>query len=169
MHVFKETQKFDQWLIKLIYLGIIGFLAYTLYTLYIKKEDLGNVGVNDSSAQLILISTILLVLGLFYIFKLNTSIDEIGIHYQFLPIHFSRKTVRWENMKKCYVRKYNPIMEYGGWGYRFSFGSGKAFNVRGNKGIQVELMTGKKILIGTQKAKDVQQIINRYIKKNERI
>lgn len=73
-------------------------------------------------------------------------------------------------MEKCYVRTYSPIREYGGWGFRQALGEkGKAYNVKGNKGIQIQLKTGKNILIGTQKEKDAQQVINRNFKKDERV
>lgn len=155
---------------KLIYFGMIAMLLYFLYTWYIAQEAVDKVGANDTTGQLVVIASIVPVLLLFYVLKLKTEIDEIGVHYQFSPFHFSKHTVRWGDMKKCYVRTYSPIREYGGWGYRTSFGSnGKAFNVKGNKGIQIVLKTGKKILIGTQRAADAQNVINRNHIKNERI
>ena len=55
-------------------------------------------------------------------------------------------------MIKSYVRQYSPIIEYGGWGLRFGiFGKGTAFNVSGNKGLQLEFINNKKLLIGTNK------------------
>ena len=70
-------------------------------------------------------------------------------------------------MEKCYVRIYSPIKEYGGWGYRTSLGKkkGSAFNVKGNKGIQIEFKTGKKLLVGTQKESEATQVIHRYFDK----
>lgn len=165
MRVFNETQKFDQWFMKLIYFGLVAILLYCLYYWYIAEEAVDKVGANDTTGQLLVIASIVFVLVLFSLFKLTTEIDEIGVHYQFLPFHFSKQTVRWAEMEKCYVRQYSPIREYGGWGFRTSFGSnGKAYNVKGNKGIQIKLKTGKKILIGTQKEKDAQQVIDRLFK-----
>ncbi|MBJ2175825.1 hypothetical protein JBL43_16340 [Aureibaculum sp. A20] len=70
----------------------------------------------------------------------------------------------WNDISKVYVRKYNAITEYGGWGFRgyiFKTG-GKAFNVMGNKGIQIVLKNGKKMLIGTQKEVEAERILNVY-------
>ena len=170
MRVFNEIQKFDQWWMKLIYIGLIAMLLYFLYTWYIVQEAVDKVGANDTTGQLIVIVCIVPVLVLFYVFELRTEIDEIGVQYQFLPFHFSKQTVRWGDMEKCYVRTYSPIREYGGWGFRTSFGKkGKAFNVKGDKGIQIVLKTGKKILIGTQKEVDAQKVIDRNFNKNERV
>ena len=164
MRVFNETQRFDQWWLKLILLGLIFFVGYSIYQWFFSIEAVGNVGPNDSYGQLIVIVSIFPILILFYFLKLKTEIDERGIQYQFLPFHFSTKKIAWTAIQNCYVRTYNPIMEYGGWGYRTSFGKGSAFNVKGNKGIQVELKSGKKILFGTQKEDEAKQIIQRYFK-----
>lgn len=63
------------------------------------------------------------------------------------------------------MRTYSPIKEYGGWGYRITLKNGKAFNVTGNKGIQLVLKSGKKLLIGTQQESEASLVINRYLKK----
>ena len=65
-------------------------------------------------------------------------------------------------MSKCYVREYSPIAEYGGWGLRGGFfGKGSALNVSGNKGLQLELKNNKKILIGTNKPKELSETLSK--------
>ncbi len=165
MRVFNETQRFNQWWIQLINIGLLAFLLFSFYNWYIAGESTGNVTSTDTIGQVVVIVSIIPVLLLLYSIKLKTSIDEIGIHYKFTPFHFSRKTIRWNEIEKCFVRTYNPIKEYGGWGYRTSFGKkkGSAFNVKGNLGIQLELKSGKKLLIGTQKEIEVRETISRYV------
>jgi hypothetical protein len=64
---------------------------------------------------------------------------------------------------KCYVRKYNAIAEYGGWGWRLGlFGKGTAYNISGNEGLQLEFINGKKLLIGTQKLEALSGIVEKY-------
>jgi hypothetical protein len=168
VRVFKEVQRFDQWWVQLINIGLLVFLLYCLYKWFIVKESTGNVAATDITGQIITICSLIPVLVLFYMLKMKTIIDEVGIHYQFLPFHFSSKTVRWAEIEKCYVRTYNPIKEYGGWGYRTSLGKkSRAYNVKGNKGIQLEFKTGKHLLIGTQKEDETQQIIQRHYKTSD--
>lgn len=167
MRVFNETQRFTQWWVQLINIAILGFLVYAAYNWFVLNEAVGNVSSKNLTGQIVFIAILIFSIGLIYMFKLKTIIDEIGLHYQFLPINLSKKTIRWTELKKCYVRIYNPIKEYGGWGYRLSFGKGKALNVKGNKGIQLEFKDGKKLLIGTQKKEDAQNVIERYFKTND--
>lgn len=167
MRVFSETQRFNQWWLQLLFISLVLFVGYAIYNWYFINEAVGNVLPNDSVGQMIVIASTLPILILFYYLKLRTEIDESGISYQFLPFHFSPKKIAWTDIQNCYVRTYNPIMEYGGWGYRTSLGKGKAFNVKGTKGVQIELKTGKKILIGTQKQEQAKKVIALYLNKKE--
>lgn len=169
MRVFNETQRFNQWWLTLIHIASFLFLIYSIYQWFIVDTHVGNVASHDSIGQMVVIISIFSIFILFYFLKLETEIDERGIHYRFLPFQFSKKTIHWHEMDECYVRTYKPIAEYGGWGYRTSFGSGKAFNVKGNKGIQINLSSGKKVLIGTQKQEQAEKVILRYSRKNERV
>jgi len=56
------------------------------------------------------------------------------------------------------AREYKPIREYGGWGIRYVIG-GIAYNVYGNKGVQLILKNKKKVLVGTQKPEEFYQAI----------
>jgi hypothetical protein len=58
--------------------------------------------------------------------------------------HIPRQDIRW-----YYLRTYEPISEYGGWGLRRSAKHGRAYNTRGDQGLQLELTNGQKILFGT--------------------
>ena len=63
------------------------------------------------------------------------------------------------------VRKYNPIGEYGGWGIKGrGFGKGRAYNVKGNMGLQLRLQDNKKILFGTQRPDALQAAMDKMMK-----
>jgi hypothetical protein len=69
-------------------------------------------------------------------------------------IHWNEHTIPWSDIDQIYVREYSPLAEYGGWGIRYSR-NGRAYNVRGNKGIQISKKNGKRILLGTQHPDEV--------------
>ena len=50
-------------------------------------------------------------------------------------------------------------MDYGGWGIKYGL-KGLAYNISGNFGIQLELKSGSKILIGTQKPDEVKKLLD---------
>lgn len=95
---------------------------------------------------------------------MDTEIREDGIYYQFFPFQLKMKKIAFDDIEKIYLRKYKPIMEYGGWGYKFGlFGKGWAINIAGNKGIQIEFKDSKKrkFLIGTQKSEEVEAVLGK--------
>lgn len=70
------------------------------------------------------------------------------------------KKISWDRISKAFVRQYNPITEYGGWGLRLGLlGKGKAFNVSGNKGLQLVYDNGKRFLLGTQRPEEVERVL----------
>ena len=157
MRIFKEEQRFTQtWLIVIIVISLIVPLAIIL------KE----IDKLSTSEIIISIGTIILASGLIFLFKLTTRIDEKGIHYKFFPFHLKFKTVFWNDIENAYIRTYDAISEYGGWGIRggtlWYKAKGKAINISGNIGIQLELKDGKKLLIGTNKKEQAQDVLSTY-------
>lgn len=157
MRIFKEEQRFTQtWLIVIIVISLIVPLAIIL------KE----IDKLSTSEIIISIGTIILASGLIFLFKLTTRIDEKGIHYKFFPFHLKFKTVVWNDIENAYIRTYDAISEYGGWGLRggalWYKAKGKAINISGNIGIQLELKDGKKLLIGTNKKEQAQDVLSTY-------
>ncbi|WP_247235674.1 hypothetical protein [Telluribacter sp. SYSU D00476] len=92
------------------------------------------------------------------IFKLETQMNTEGISYRFAPLSKTH-TIEWDEVEKAYVREFKPLREYGGWGIRYSFSRGKAYFMKGNKGIQLELKNGKKVLLGTQNPAEAGQLL----------
>lgn len=158
--LFTEDQRFKQWWLWLIILGLNGFFLFLAYQQLILKKQVGDRPMNDS-ALLIAASIILLVTLMLFYTRLSTHIKKDGIYVKFFPFHFAYKYYSWEMIAKAYVRTYSPLGEYGGWGLRYSLsGNGMAYNVSGNKGLQLELNTGKKILIGTDKPAELEAALN---------
>lgn len=98
-------------------------------------------------------AVILLVPGLIiYFSKLETKISKDGIHYRYPIFANKEKFVPWSNIETYQVRKYSPLKEFGGWGYRRNiFRKTTCLNVSGNIGFDVKLKSGQKLMIGTQK------------------
>ena len=98
-----------------------------------------------------------------YFAKLRVKINKQGIFYQFFPFHFKSHQINFDEIKTMQAITYSPIKDYGGWGIRYSF-RGTAYNVFGNKGIQIELKSGKRILFGSQRAEEFEAILKEFIR-----
>ena len=153
--LFEEKQSFRQWWLWLILLSFSGFYFYCLFSNESKISDL-------FLSPVIIFSTILLstLLLCFLIYRLETQVRTDGIYIRFFPFTRKFKKYTFDEISKAYVRKYNAIMEFGGWGYRIGWKK-KAFNVSGNQGLQLEFNDQTKLLIGTQKPEELIAVIDR--------
>lgn len=149
--IFKEKQRFKQWWLWLILLGLNGFLLYGFFRQVLAGYPLGDRPMSNIGLSITALITLLLSL-FFIILRLETIIKTDGIYVRFFPFHAEFKYYPWSRINRSHVRTYAPLAEYGGWGLRYGmFGKGTAFNVSGNQGLQLEFTDRKKLLIGTNK------------------
>jgi hypothetical protein len=157
--LFIERQKFEQWWLWLILLGIDGLFLFGVFKQVIGGQQFGDKPISNNGLLLTTGLTVLLTI-LFISFRLETQVKKDGIYVKFFPFHLSFRHYTWDKISKSFVRKYNAIAEYGGWGLRLGlFGNGKAFNVSGDKGLQLEFFDNKKLLIGTNKPDELTETL----------
>jgi hypothetical protein len=162
--IFTEEQRFGQvWL----WMVLIG-MDVSYFTMFF-VQFFGPVPPRPSGpADLLVMGLVaLLCLGitaLFVSLKLITRVTNQGISVQFIPLHRKPVIFPFSDISEYSVRTYRPIMEYGGWGIKRGNG-GLAYNVSGNKGLQLTFQDGRKILIGTQKPKQLGTIMDSAMKR----
>jgi hypothetical protein len=154
--LFEESQRFNQWWLWLIILGSMFFALYANIKTIQSDESL------VSWTKLSLIIPILMIPTLFYFLMLKTRIEKNGIYVRFIPFHLKEIFIAWDQLDSCQVRTYSPLGEYGGWGIKYGLGgAGKVYNVSGNQGLQLVFKDGSRLLIGTQKPQELQEIMNK--------
>ncbi len=153
---FREVQRFRQGWIWALLLGILLLFGYGLFQQLIRGEPWGNRPL--SNAGLVVI-TLLLVLFLIWIYQMRlvTEVRDDGLYLQFVWLT-RRRRIPFSEIKSFEARTYSPIREYGGWGVRYGF-NGQAYNVSGNRGVQLEFTDGKRLLIGSQRPVELAQAI----------
>jgi hypothetical protein len=156
--LFQETQKLNQLWIRIPLLCLTAMFIWGLYKQLVLGEPWGSRPATNGGL-LLGFSIMAGVTILFLTARLNTEIDETGIYYKFFPFHLKKHKIDWTSVEKAFVREYSPLGEFGGWGIRFGFGSGKAFNVSGNMGLQLHLKNKKRVLIGTQKPEEIKMVL----------
>jgi hypothetical protein len=159
--LFHEEQYFNQWFIKTILYGQNILILLGLVTkAIVKKQDVFFTA--DILSWCIIFILSLGILFLFHKLHLTTQVTKEGISIKFFPFHLKPKFYEWGNIENCQIRKYSPILEYGGWGIRHGFRkSGIAYNVSGNMGLQLMVNNKGKILIGTQKPQELENTLTK--------
>jgi len=141
---FIETQRFPDWL----RYSLLLLNAIIIYVLFQTEES--------STPIFIILLLSIIIPGTIFQWTQKTEINSSNIKLTIKP--FISKQIPFSDLESWSVRTYKPIKEYGGWGIRFGR-NGTAYNISGNKGLQLVLKNGKKILIGTQKDSELNRVM----------
>ena len=160
--IYREEQRFALWLRAVLVVSMA--LAVVLSILPLTKIPFDQLRAEVGEIILLFVVGVFFPVGiavLFCFLKLETQVRPDGLYVRFVPFHIKFKKFGADDLRQYYARKYRPIWEYGGWGIRCSFRNGRAYNVSGNKGLQLVFKDGKRLLIGSQTPEDLEQAIRR--------
>ena len=93
-----------------------------------------------------------------FVARLETEVREGDIFVRFFPFHLKPKRLPTRGLSECATRTYAPLREYGGWGIRWGR-NGKAYSVSGKRGVQLRYSGDEGILIGSQRAEELEAAI----------
>ena len=158
--VFKEKQKFSQWWLWLILIGIGILPILGIYKQLIIGEKFGDKPMSDLGLIIFAVFVFSLI-AMFCFMQLKTEIDQNGISMHFFPL--VKKRVNWKEIKNAEIVNYGFV---GGWGIRLWTKYGTVYNMKGDKGLAIALTDGKKFLIGTQKPEELTAILEKISPKN---
>lgn len=144
---FREVQRFSG----LVTVAAALALAYGIALQFIPKGWPGGISLIVAPLTLLLMYAVL---------KLVTEVRDDGLYVRIFPLPFRR--ISWDEIESYYVRTYRPIREYGGWGMRLGI-SGKAYNARGNRGVQLILRSGHRVLLGSQMPESLEAAIANFV------
>ena len=119
----------------------------------------------------ILLFIVVITVPIFWLFvkmKLIVEIREDGVWYKFPPLLYKWKSITKIDIEKFEVRRYKPVLEYGGWGIKGRFKS-KAYNVSGNIGLQLYLKSGRKVLFDTQRSEAIKSAMDKMMNATQKV
>ena len=153
---FREEQGFRQWWIWLL----IGFVVVLQWWGFVQQIVLGQPwGTKPARDWLMVLLWLLIGIGLpvfFHRLRLIVTVTDNSVDIHFRPL--TRRTIPIADVTHVEARTYSPLREYGGWGIR-GLGGSKAYNVSGNRGVELTLKDGEKVMIGSQRADDLSHAI----------
>jgi hypothetical protein len=110
----------------------------------------------------LLVASVIVTIALFWMLLasyLDVTVTKTEIVVRYYPFHLRPRRIALSEIAEAHARKYQPIVEYGGWGIRLGF-NGWAWNVSGDEGVQLVLADGKRILIGSQRSAELERAIH---------
>lgn len=156
---FSEVQRVRQIWIWLI----VFFLAGLFWYAFVKQIIMGS-PFGSKPAPNLLLAIFWMIFGagfplLFVSAKLITEVRYDGVYVKFFPFHWTFRKIAFSELKNYEKRTYSPIREYGGWGIRKGH-HGIAYNMSGNKGVQLEFTNNERLLIGSDRPEELFQAIH---------
>jgi len=156
--LYREVQYFRQlWLWAIIVASSLVSFWGVVWQIILGRP-FGN---NPAPDSVLIVIAVVIGLGLplfFYLANLTIEVRDDGVYFRFFPLHFSFRRIGLEDITSFEARRYRPIRDYGGWGIRYGRG-GKAYNVSGDRGVQLELARGGRILLGSQHPEEMAEAI----------
>ena len=156
--LYREVQRFRQVWVWALVLFIALFTIYGLVQQLILGKPFGTNPAPDAVLVVITVVFGLIFPLFFHTVNLTTEVYDDGLYIRFYPFHLSFHKIAPDDIKGFEARTYSPIREYGGWGIRYG-SRGKAYNVSGNRGLQLELSDGKRLLIGSQRPEELAEVL----------
>jgi hypothetical protein len=156
---FREEQKFSWRLCLVLVCSVVA--AVVIIVSILAMQDSVDASVFVTAILGGIVAPIAIV-ALFLLTNLETEVHSDRLRVRLFPFHIRHRETPIEDLSQCYARTYKPIREYGGWGIRCGFrkGSGKAYNMKGNQGVQLVFKNGKRLLIGSQKPDELAEAIS---------
>ncbi len=174
---FSEEQQLSdspkKWIFILVYVLVFGPLGYGMIEQLLLGKPWGNFAMSNSRLMFTFFLVVLIMSAIAFFMqriKLIVYIDKEGIHYRFPIFIRKERLIKKEQITGYEVRKYRPLIEYGGWGYRtrtFYKDNGIAYNIMGNIGLQLYLADGTKLLFGTQRPEAIKRAMKKLMVENE--
>ncbi|MFX1582323.1 MAG: DUF6141 family protein [Promethearchaeota archaeon] len=162
--LFREVQKFRGfWSLLIAFLSSFLLVAIYLFGMVFEPLPMPLAIV----VGILMIGGAIVLLIFFYSANLTVEIRKNGLFIRFFPFYRSSRKIVPTEIADWQARTYDPLSEFGGYGIRFGF-NGMAYNISGHYGVQLELINGKRLLIGTNRAEALAQAISLLKKESSR-
>lgn len=93
--------------------------------------------------------------------QLRIEVRDDALYARLFPLTRQHR-FSWSEIRSAEPVTYRPIRDYGGWGLRWGR-EGKAYNVSGNRGVQLEFQDGRRLLLGSQRADELAAAIREHL------
>ncbi|HMT20424.1 MAG TPA: DUF6141 family protein [Promineifilum sp.] len=151
--LFHEDQKWrDVWWVMALIFGLAALQWWIFFTQIVRGIQVGN---NPGSNALVVV--IWLIVGIafpafFLWLHMVVEVRSEAILIQYRP--FISRRIQLREIAGIEIRVYRPLGEFGGWGVR-GWGNRVAYNVSGNTGVELTLIDGRSIMIGSKRADEL--------------
>lgn len=156
--MFQETQRFDQWWLRLLFLGLNVLFAFGTWQ---RMPGTGHESNDLPPVAVVVLWLVVAALTLaFFRTRLYTRVDATGVHVRFAPWQRKGQHIPWAEIQGYRVRRYRPLVDLGGWGWRRSLnGRLEGYTTRGDQALELDLGQRRSLLIGTRRPEELAAVL----------
>ncbi|MEW6351632.1 MAG: DUF6141 family protein [Thermodesulfobacteriota bacterium] len=160
--LFRETQRFSQarwWgplIVAVVVMSVVSAGVIVSHVFFGQP-----VGGPRSVGVIVVFAAVLIPVGaaiLLRLFEMTTEVRTSGLYVRMYPFHLSFRRIDLSDLTEIRVRRYRPIVEYGGYGIRIGW-KGSAYNVSGNLGVDLIFAHRRPLLIGSQMPRRLAEVL----------
>jgi hypothetical protein len=150
---YHEEQRFRQWWLWVLVIGPAALAWWAFIGQVIAGRAFGD---NPAPDWAVVVIWLFIGIGLPLLFGavvlvLDVTSNEIVV--RFPP--FRRRTISITDIVHVEARKYDAVKEYGGWGVKGWSRNKVAYNVSGDRGVELALADGRRVMLGSQRADEL--------------
>jgi hypothetical protein len=159
---YREVQSTRPWWLVLLIL----LPSVLIWLGAVQQLVLGEPWGNDPASDIVMVVLVLTIGIALPLLLLNLRLTVIvtdRISIRFFPFMPRPRVIRSDQIKRSQSTRYDPILDYGGWGIR-GWSMDRAYNVKGDSGVKIWLSDGRTILIGSQRSEELNTAIESMVK-----
>lgn len=150
MSRYHEEQHFHGALMGLLLVAMVFVVVVTVVAVVFSRPG-------DALLLAIAPVVVVLVASLISLSHLDVDVTDQGVGISFRYLWPTRR-IGFAEIVGLEVRRYNPLLEYGGWGVRLG-PNGWGYMTSGNEGVQLRLRKGLPVLIGSTRPRELEAAI----------
>jgi hypothetical protein len=79
--------------------------------------------------------------------RMTLWLDSEGVHFKYFPYQIKERTITWKEIEDIDTVEYDPIHDFGGWGYKRSKVYGQGYTTEGVLGLRIKLKDGTRLFL----------------------
>jgi hypothetical protein len=147
---YHEEQHFHGALMGLLLVAMVFVVVITVVAVVFSRPG-------DALLLAVAPVVVVLVASLISLSHLDVDVTEGGVSIAFRYLWPTRR-IAFGDIVGLEVRRYNPLLEYGGWGVRLG-PRGWGYMTSGKEGVQLRLREGLPVLIGSARPRELEVAI----------
>lgn len=168
--LFEEKQRFTQWwlwsIIVSAALVVFGIFGNAMWQQLVLGKPWGERPMPDDFLimfTLFNITAVVVMLLVFFNAMLEVVVDKNSVSYRYFPLIRRWRRIERETIQSFAARDYYLK----GYGIRYDLRGNKSVTVKGSSGVELTMLGGKKLLLGTQQPGEFLNALNKMMNRRE--